>query len=143
MQQTNPKEKLIVLGGFDAYEFGNGDDDLMALVTGKSSDAAANPQISPIRKPLVNMTLRAPKTERYSVTERGNAIATDHILVNQALIDSGYSAHIDYVRLNADFGTDNAGDNAVPMRVSGHDPLILHLGRSLQSLKKAVPPISQ
>ncbi len=142
-QQANPKEKLIVLGGFDAYEFGNGDDDLMALVTGKPADAAVNPLKSPIEKPLLNTTLQSPENERYNATDHGNAVATDHILISQSLIDSGYSQHVDYVRLNADFGEDNAGDYAVPMRVSSHDPLILHLLSPVQSPKKAAAAINK
>ena len=84
-----------------------------------------------------------PPLQRYTVTAGGNAMAADHILVNQALVNSGYSQHVDYVRLNADFGEDNAGDNTVPMRVSDHDPLILHLSKPALPVKKATAEVSQ
>ena len=74
------------------------------------------------------MTLTMPAAERYSITRDGDAQATDHILVNRALLDAGFRLRTEYARINADFGEDNAGDYSVPMRVSDHDAMVLYLG---------------
>jgi predicted extracellular nuclease/sugar lactone lactonase YvrE len=141
-QQLYPKERTVVIGGFNVSEFNDGYDDLMGLVTGRQTQNSLliNPSSSPLTRPLTNMTLRMPAGARYSAISEGNALATDHILINQALVESGYSLDIDYARINADFGEDNAGDSNVPMRVSNRDPVILYLSTpTLLPAKQCTP----
>ena len=47
----------------------------------------------------------------------GEAQAVDHALVNTTMLDGTYRLHMEFARINADFGEDNAGDFTVPMRV--------------------------
>jgi predicted extracellular nuclease len=127
-QSTNPPEKLVVLGDFNASEFDDGHADLLGLVTGRP---AARGKVlsflgSPVTTPLTNLTTRLPKAERYTVTREGNAQAVDHILVNSALLKANPHARAEVARINADFGEDNLGDAGVPMRVSDHDPVVLY-----------------
>ncbi|PKM09180.1 MAG: hypothetical protein CVV14_01285 [Gammaproteobacteria bacterium HGW-Gammaproteobacteria-4] len=128
-QSVNPAERIVLLGDFNAYEFSDGLADVMGIVTGQQ--AAANEVLthldSPVFPPLLNMTNTAPAEDRYSFVFDGSAQTLDHIVVNQALLDSAASVRIEHARLNADFGNDNFGDAGVPMRVSDHDPVVAYL----------------
>ena len=118
-QSSNARERTVVLGGFESNEFSNGKDDLMGLITGPASK----------RSGLINMTLRMPQLQRYSVVRNGNAEALDHVLVSKTLFDGHYKLRTEFARINADFGEDNAGDFEVPVRVSEYDPVVLYLSR--------------
>jgi predicted extracellular nuclease len=128
-QRANPTEKLVVLGNFEANEFNDGHADLLGVLTGR--ETAANRVLthtgSPVNPPLTNLTLQAPRNERYTVTREGNAEAVDHILVNQVLMAPAFKARVEMARIDADFGEDNANDTLVPMRSSDHDPVIMFL----------------
>ena len=113
-QQANPREKLIVLGDFDAPGFSDGHADLIGVLTGREGS-------------LTNLTTRLPASQRYNVTREGNAVALGHILVNQALLSAYPDLHLEMARVNADFGADNAGDAMVPVRAAERDPQVLYL----------------
>jgi len=53
------------------------------------------------------------------------AAPIDHVLVNEALIAGAAALQVEHARINADFGADNFGDAAVPLRTSDHDPVRL------------------
>ena len=122
-QRTHPGEKLVVLGNFEASEFGDGHVDLLDLVANGPQPRAPRP----VAPSLLNLTTRLPADERYSVVRDGNAQMVDHILVNRALLSEFPDAGIAVARINADFAEDNADDAGVPMRVSEHDPVLLLL----------------
>jgi hypothetical protein len=128
-QAANPAERIVLLGDFNAFEFSDGLTDVMGIITGQQ--AAANEVLthldSPVFPPLLNMTNTSPAEDRYSFVFDGSAQTLDHIVVNQALLDSATSVRIEHARLNADFGNDNFGDAGVPMRVSDHDPVVAYL----------------
>jgi cysteine-rich repeat protein len=127
-QRRAPTQPLAVFGGFQAPEFSEGYAHLLGVLTGRP--AAPNRVLqslpSPVKPALVNLTTTLPAGERYTTTVDGNAQALDHVLVNAALLDA-YGARVQPVRVNADFGADNAADTSVPLRVSTHDPLLLRL----------------
>lgn len=129
-QIAHPKENIIVLGGFSAAEFSDGYDDILGIVTGRQlgRHSVLNYVQSPVTKPLTNLTTKMPSSERYSSIQQGIAKALDHVLVNQAIIDSSFTMRTEFARINSDFGEDNFGDFSVPLRNSDHDPLILYLG---------------
>lgn len=128
-QSAHPAERILLLGDFNAYEFSDGLADVMGIITGQQ--AAANEVLtwvdSPVFPPLLNMTNTSPVTDRYSFVFDGSAQTLDHIVVNQALLDSATSVRIEHARLNADFGEDNFGAADVPVRVSDHDPVVAYL----------------
>lgn len=130
-QAGNSRERIVVLGGFESNEFSNGKDDLMKLIADPSFKPTGLPSAGagPVRKSLVNMTLRMPQQQRYSVVRSGNAEALDHVLVSQTMFDGRYKLRTEFARINADFGEDNAGDFEVPVRVSDHDAVVLYLSR--------------
>ncbi len=128
-QVANPAEHLVLLGDFNAFEFNDGYVDSMGIVTGREapSSQVLNYVDSPITAPLTNMTTRSAPQDRYSFVFEGNAQTLDHIVANAALLAAVPGARIEHARINADFGTDNFGDFAIPVRVSDHDPVVLYL----------------
>lgn len=128
-QAADPAERIVLLGDFNAFEFSDGLADVMGIITGQQ--AAANEVLthldSPVFPPLLNMTNTSVAADRYSFVFDGSAQTLDHIVVNQALLDSTTALRIEHARINADFGNDNFGDASVPVRVSDHDPVVAYL----------------
>ncbi|MBW8367687.1 MAG: DUF11 domain-containing protein [Arenimonas sp.] len=129
-QLANPSERIVLLGDFNAFEFSDGYVDLMGIITGREApaDAVLAYFDSAITTPLTNMTDTSLPADRYSFSFEGSAQSLDHIVVNQAVLDAFAGVRIEHARINADFGTDNFGDDSVPLRVSDHDPVVLYLG---------------
>jgi len=130
IQQDDPTAHVVLLGDFNAFEFNDGYVDLMGILTGR--EAAVDEVLvyvdSPITVPLTNMTTLAPEGENYSFAFDGNAQTLDHLVVNQAMLDTA-TLRTEHARINADFGVDNYGDDAVPLRVSDHDPVVLYVAQ--------------
>lgn len=124
-QAANPDERIVLIGDFNAFEFSDGYVDVMGIIGGNAAPAEevllwAD---SPVQRLLLNLALTVPQADRYSYVFEGNIQSLDHVLVNQAVLDSG-DVRLDYVRVNSDFAYDNAGDPTVPVRTSDHDPLV-------------------
>lgn len=131
-QQANPGERIVLLGDFNAFEFNDGYADLMGVITGREAGPSEVLEYvdSPVSVPLTNLADLSPAGERYSFSFDGNAQSLDHMVVNQALLDSTAGVRAEHARINADFGEDNYGDFTVPVRVSDHDPVVLFLDES-------------
>jgi predicted extracellular nuclease len=131
-QAAHPGERLVLLGDFNAFEFNDGYTDSMGIITGREAGPSEvlNYVDSPVAVPLTNMASLSPEAERYSFSFDGNAQSLDHMVVNQALLDSTTGVRAEHARINADFGEDNYGDFNVPVRVSDHDPVVLFLGNA-------------
>jgi uncharacterized protein len=127
-QQFNPAEPIVLLGDFNAFEFSDGYVDVMGILTGHpaAEHEVLNWADTPLTRALTNLALTVPQQRRYSYVFEGNIQALDHIVVNQALLDSA-SAELHYVRVNADFAYDNAADPSVPVRSSDHDPALVYV----------------
>ncbi|MCK7592200.1 lamin tail domain-containing protein [Pseudomarimonas salicorniae] len=127
-QRSNPEEKIVLLGDFNAFEFNDGYVDVMGIISGRP--AAANEVLayapSPLVTPLFNLAATVPAEDRYSYVFAGNTQALDHILINAPLQQQS-TPQLHYVRVNSDFGYDNAADVSIPVRSSDHDPLVAHL----------------
>ncbi len=131
MQQANPARPIVVLGDFNAFEFNDGLVDAIGTVTGLPSPDGATAVdgdgavlVSPS---LLNMTLEAAPEERYSFVFDYQAQSLDHVLVNQALVDSPLVVGLDisHARINADFPEVARNDADTPTRLSDHDPTVL------------------
>lgn len=127
-QQANPEERIALLGDFNAFEFNDGYVDVMGIISGQpaaASEVLAHAD-SPLSRPLFNLAETVPAEDRYSYVFAGSTQALDHVLINQPLLLAA-EPQLHYVRVNADFGYDNASDPSVPVRSSDHDPLVAHL----------------
>lgn len=128
LQESQPQDKIVLVGDFNAFEFNDGYVDVMGIVRGQP---AAEDQVltwapSPIDTPLVDGSeLIADPAERYSYVFAGNAQTLDHVLVNEALVLDAASARVEHARINADFGVHHFGEAGNALRVSDHDPVRL------------------
>ena len=131
-QTASPGERIVLLGDFNAFEFNDGYADSMGIITGREAGPTEvlNYVDSAITTPLTNMAELSPEADRYSFSFDGNAQSLDHMVVNQAVLDTTAGVRAEHARINADFGVDNYGDFTVPVRVSDHDPVVLFLSES-------------
>ncbi len=126
LQQTNPSEKIVLVGDFNAFEFNDGYVDVLGVIKGTE---AAEDQVlsyvdSPLTTPLIDGSeLIADPAQRYSYVYQGSAQTLDHVLVNEAVVLGASSVTVEHARINADFGVDHFGDTSLPLRVSDHDPV--------------------
>ncbi|MCD9029302.1 DUF11 domain-containing protein [Luteimonas sp. BDR2-5] len=133
MQADDPARHIIVLGDFNAFEFNDGYVDAMGTVTGLPSpddETAVDGDGAVLVSPsLLNMTLEAANDERYSFVFDYQAQSLDHVLVNQAVVDSPLVVGLDisHARINADFPEVARNDADTPTRLSDHDPTVLLL----------------
>lgn len=131
MQQADPARHIVVLGDFNAFEFNDGLVDAIGTVTGLPStdgETAVDGDGAVLVSPsLLNMTLEAANDERYSFVFDYQAQSLDHVLVNQALVDSPMVVGLDisHARINADFPEVARNDADTPTRLSDHDPTVL------------------
>jgi hypothetical protein len=128
MQQANPDENIVLVGDFNAFEFNDGYVDVLGVIRG--DEAGAEQVLTHVDSPLTSLLidgsqLIADPARRYSYLFGGNAQNLDHVLVNEAVIADAGGLRVDHARINADFGVDNFGDEAVPLRTSDHDPVRL------------------
>ncbi|MBB1087891.1 lamin tail domain-containing protein [Lysobacter sp. SG-8] len=129
-QQSDPGERIALIGDFNAFEVNDGYVDVMGIVRG---DPAAEDEVltwvdTPLSTPLVDGSqLIADPAERYSYVFAGNAQTLDHVLVNEALAMDA-TLQVEHARINADFGVDNFDDASLAIRSSDHDPVLLRIG---------------
>ena len=133
LQADDADRNLVVLGDFNAFEFNDGYADVMGTVTGMpSADAttAVNDDgVDLVEPDLVNATWLVEPSERYSFVFENNAQSLDHILFNQAVLESALLSDwtLSHARLNADFPETARNDPGSPLRLSDHDPSVLLL----------------
>ncbi len=133
MQTADPARHIVVLGDFNAFEFNDGYVDAMGTVTGLPSpddETAVDGDGAVLLAPsLLNMTLEAANDARYSFVFDYQAQSLDHVLVNQAIVDSPLVVGLDisHARINADFPEVARNDADTPTRLSDHDPTVLLL----------------
>ncbi len=132
MQVAAPGRRIVVLGGFNASELNDGWADTVGTVAGVPS--ADNTTVVPadgadlVQPDLIVQDAQGAAAERYSEVVDGNAQATSHLLIGSAAVASVVTKRVERARINADFG-EAAWHSAagMPMRVSGHDPLLAFL----------------
>ncbi|SFK46894.1 lamin tail domain-containing protein [Lysobacter sp. cf310] len=130
MQQSNPNEKIVLVGDFNAFEFNDGYTDVLGVIKGE--EAAEDQVLTYVDSPLTSIfvdgsQLIADPAQRYSYVFEGNAQTLDHVLINEALVMDNVGLSVDHARINADFGVFRFGDASQPLRVSDHDPVRLVL----------------
>ncbi|HRO26513.1 MAG TPA: Calx-beta domain-containing protein, partial [Luteimonas sp.] len=131
MQVDDPTRNLIVMGDFNAFEFNDGLVDAMGTVTGlpspDSETAVDGDGVDRVEPNLYNLTLLAEPGERYSFVFDYQAQSLDHVLVNDALVESPLVAGIElsHARIAADFPETARNENDTPSRLSDHDPSVL------------------
>jgi uncharacterized protein len=129
--KTNPTERLIMCGDFNAFQFNDGYNDVIGILKGKPDVNALEPSKTAVNTGLINLVDLIPTNQRYSFIFAGNAQTLDHVLVNEAAAMRSLS--FGFVRVNADFPLKYYNDASRPERLSDHDPAMLYL--SLDEIK--------
>lgn len=132
--KTNPAERMIVVGDFNAFQFNDGYNDLIGILKGKSEPNVIAPSKTAYQTGLVSLVDYVEAKNRYSYVFGGNAQVLDHILVNKPARERALK--FGYARLNADFPDVYSNDVARPERLSDHDAPVFFM--SLDE-KKAQP----
>ncbi|MCW4472876.1 lamin tail domain-containing protein [Xanthomonas sp. H13-6] len=137
-QLADPQEQVLVMGDFNAFEFNDGYVDAMGTVTGlPSADAqtvVAGDGVDRVDPDYDNLTWLLPPDQSYSYAYDGNVQSLDHILANQALMQSPQleTLAIGHARINADFPETARNDADTPTRLSDHDPTVVLLKLKMQ-----------
>jgi len=140
LQTSNPNEKIVLVGDFNAFPFNDGYVDSMGIITGNAApeEEVIEYRASPVATPLVlGDELIADPQQRYSYVFEGNAQTLDHAVVNEALVNDPAVTGlvVEHARINADFREGRYGQFSLPytaenppLYVSDHDPVRLSIG---------------
>lgn len=125
-QTANAKEKIILIGDFNSYQFSDGVLDMIGTIKGNpvGKGEVLNPSGDLVNPDMINLVDVIDKKQRYSYTYDGNAQTLDHILITDNLQKNirGFG----FVRVNADFPEIYRNDGSRPERFSDHDPAIAY-----------------
>lgn len=142
-QKTDPNERLVLIGDFNAFQFPDGILDVIGTIKGTpapkdqvliASDDLVNPDLTD----LVDLIK---EDQRYSYVYDGNAQVLDHMIVTEAM--KKHLAGFGYSRLNADFPESYRGDASRVERYSDHDPAIGYFSLDEKAAKTSGAATSQ
>ena len=123
-QTANAKERLMVIGDFNAFQFNDGILDVVGTVKGKPAgkDEVLNPSEDIVNPDLIDLVDAINAGQRYSFVYDGNARALDHFLITENL--RTHTTGFGYARINADYPESFRNDGSRYERFSDHDPAI-------------------
>lgn len=125
-QIADPKERIILLGDFNSYQFNDGIMDQIGTITGKPSakDAVMIASDDLVNPDLIDLVNIIDATQRYSYVFDGNAQTLDHIIITETL--RRHTTGFGYARLNADYPEICRNDANRMERFSDHDPVVAY-----------------
>jgi predicted extracellular nuclease len=123
-QKANPKERIALIGDFNAYQFNDGIVDLIGTIKGApaAKDSVMNASEDLLDGELTDLVDLIKAEQRYSYSFDGNAQVLDHIIINAAL--KNHIRGFGYARLNADFPEVYRNDATRVERFSDHDAAV-------------------
>lgn len=123
-QTANPKERIVLLGDFNAFQFNDGIMDQIGTIAGKpaTKDEVILPSDDLVDPDMINLVGAIAAAQRYSYIFDGNAQVLDHMLISETL--RKHTTGFGFVRLNADFPETFRNDGNRPERFSDHDPAV-------------------
>jgi uncharacterized protein len=131
LQLANPGKPIVLVGDFNAFEFNDGYADLIGTIAGMPSndDETVVPDdgLDLVTPDLIPLALLVDAEQRYSYVFGGNAQVLDHVLVNEAVVDTTTAVRKEFARVNADFTYADATDTSIAYRNSDHDPTQAYL----------------
>ena len=125
-QVSDPTERIVSLGDYNAFEFNDGYVDSVGTIKGTPTPAnqvvlASADLVNP---DLTDLIASAAADQRYSFSFDGNAQALDHELITSNLLTR--FAHMNYARNDADFPESFRNDSNRPERISDHDMAVAY-----------------
>ncbi len=146
-QTSNPNEKIISVGDYNAFQFNDGLGDSIGTIKGSPApaDQVVLPSADLVNPDLVDLGDFVTAAEHYSYSFEGNAQELDHILISQNLLSR--FTRLGYARVNADFPEVYRSDANRPERLSDHDGVVAYFSfpqADLSLAKSATPttPVS-
>ncbi len=133
--KTNPTERMILCGDFNAFQFPDGYNDVMGTLLGKADQNVLTPSKANYKTGLGNLIYSLPANQHYSFIFNGNGQAIDHILINANTLKNVFD--FKYARIDSDFPLVYYNDYNRPERLSDHDAPIVYL--SLDEIKAPSP----
>ncbi|MFL6373173.1 MAG: endonuclease/exonuclease/phosphatase family protein [Pyrinomonadaceae bacterium] len=116
--KSNPDERVLLCGDFNAFLFNDGYNDLIGTLKGKPDQRVTNPSKT-YATGLYDLADFIAAPARFSYVHDGSMQVLDHILVNKKLSTS--LLKFGYARLDADFPVAWQDDDSRPERLSDHD----------------------
>ncbi len=125
-QSSDPKERIIVLGDFNSYQFADGIMDMMGTIIGKPAgrDVVMMASEDLVNPDLINLVDVIAAPQLYSYIFDGNAQVLDHILISETL--RKHTSGFGYARINADYPDILRNDGNRMERFSDHDPAVAY-----------------
>jgi len=127
-QTTNPAERIVLVGDFNAYEFNDGLVDMVNVIAGTPppDDQTAVPGdgVDLVNPDLDDLVDTPPPGERYSYLFDGSTQNIDHVIVNQPFIAATNARRVEHARINADFPAIDRNNASTPRHLSDHDPVL-------------------
>lgn len=123
-QAANPKERLMLIGDFNSYQFADGILDQIGTITGKPAgkDAVINASEDLVNPDLINLVDVIAPTQRYSYIFDGNAQVLDHMIITETL--RKHTTGFGFARINVDYPEVLRNDGKCFERFSDHDPAV-------------------
>lgn len=123
-QQADPKERMILIGDFNSYQFSDGILDQIGTITGKPAGKIELPMASDdlVNPDLIDLVNVIAHSQLYSFIFDGNAQVLDHIIITENL--RKHTRGFGYARINADQPESYRGDAGRIERFSDHDPAV-------------------
>ena len=120
-QQSNPGERVVVVGDFNAFQFNDGFVDVIGTIAGRptAADHVVLASSDLVEPDLTNLIELADPEERYSYVFAGNPQALDHVLVSNAM--RRRFTRLSFGRGNADVPEVLRAAADRPERLSDHD----------------------
>jgi len=127
LQSSNPHERVVLVGDFNAFEVNDGYVDVMGIVKGTPapSDQVVLSGAALVDPDLTDLVETKPRDERYSFVFDGTAQELDHVLVTRNLLP--FVSDFLSARNNADFPEVMRGDPSRAERISDHDMVVAYL----------------
>jgi predicted extracellular nuclease len=139
-QKADPKEKIMLIGDFNAYQFNDAIVDVIGTIKGKPApkDEVMNPSDDLVDPDMTDLVDVINADQRYSYRYDGNAQAIDHIIITDSL--KGFVHGFGYARMNADFPETYRGDENRAERFSDHDAAVAYFNLDEKVAKPAATP---
>ena len=125
-QRSNPEERIMLLGDFNAFQFNDGVMDMIGTIKGKPSpkDSVLIASDDLVTRDMIDLVDAIAVGQRYSYVFDGNAQVLDHIVINEPL--RRHISGFGFVRVNADFPESMRNDDTRAERYSDHDPAVAY-----------------
>jgi uncharacterized protein len=137
-EKSDPNERLILVGDFNAFQFNDGYNDLIGILKGKPDPNVLNPSKAVFATGLADMIDFIDPKNRYSYSFDGSAQALDHILISKPV--RSRVLKFGYARVDADFPLVWSNDASRPERISDHDAPVVFLSLDELPTKPASKP---